>query len=119
MQRTHYTPRGIRRAASAAAGLNPREWRQLEQLVDSSAWLSARATVPVGAINATDNAVDGVHRLAELGLAEGEGDNLDDRWRATDAGYELVMATRGSDAAVHRALPLVARWRLRAAGGDR
>jgi len=32
--RTHYTPRGIRRAAAGAAGLNPREWRQLEQLVD-------------------------------------------------------------------------------------
>ncbi|MEJ7894203.1 MAG: hypothetical protein WKF94_16360 [Solirubrobacteraceae bacterium] len=92
---THYTPRGIRRAAAAAAGLNPREWRQLEQLVDSSAWLPARATVPVGARNATAAAVDGVQRLAELGLADGDGANLDDRWRATDAGYELVMATRG------------------------
>ena len=82
---------------------------QLEQLLDSSAWLSARATVPVGAINATANApvgainatanaVKGVQRLAELGLAEGDGDTLDDRWRATDAGYELVMATRGHDA---------------------
>lgn len=108
MQRTHYTPRGIRRAAAAGAGLNPREWRQLEQLVDSCAWLSARATVPVGAINATANAVDGVHRLAELGLAEGQGDNLDDRWRATDAGYELVMATRGRDATLHTALTTAA-----------
>jgi hypothetical protein len=96
--RTHYTPRGIRRAAATAAGLNAREWRQLEQLVDSSAWLSARATVPVGAINATNHAVDGVQRLTELGLAEGDGDNLDDRWRATDTGYELVIATRGRDA---------------------
>jgi hypothetical protein len=108
MQHTHYTPRGIRRPAAAAAGLNPREWRQLvEQLVDSSAWLSASATVPVGAINATANAVDGVHRLAQLaqlGLAEGEGDNLDDRWRATDAGYDVVMSTRGRDATLHRAL---------------
>ena len=95
---THYTPRGIRRAAAAHAGLNPREWRQLEQLVDSSAWLSARATVPVGAINATAAAVDGVQRLAELGLAEGAGNRLEDRWRATAAGYELVMATRGRDA---------------------
>lgn len=95
MQRTHYTPRGIRRAAAANAGLNPREWRQLEQLVDSSAWLSPSATVPVGAINAANHAVDGVQRLAELGLAEGSGE---DRWRATDAGYELVMATRGRDA---------------------
>jgi hypothetical protein len=75
---------------------SPRQWRQLEQLLDSSAWLSARATVPVSAINATANAVKGVQRLAELGLAEG--DTLDDRWRATDAGYELVMATRGRDA---------------------
>ena len=96
---THYTPRGIRRAAAAAAGLNPREWRQLEQLVDAGcAWLPASATVPVGAINATANAVDGVQRLAELGLADGAGRNLDDRWRATDAGYDLVMATRGRDA---------------------
>ena len=95
MQRTHFTPRGIRRAAAAEASLNPREWRQLEQLVDGSAWLTAHATVPVGAINATNHAVDGVHRLAELGLAEGSGE---DRWRATDAGYELVMATRGRDA---------------------
>ena len=92
---THYTPRGIRRAAAAAAGLNPREWRQLEQLVDSSAWLSARATVPAGTRNATAAAVDGVQRLAELGLADGAGDTLADTWRATDAGYELVMATRG------------------------
>ena len=113
MQRTHSTPRGIRRAAAAAAGLNPREWRQLEQLVDSCAWLSARATVPVGAINATANAVDGVHRLAELGLAEGQGDNLDDRWRATDAGYELVMATRGRDATLHTALTTAASVRGR------
>ena len=119
MQRTHYTPRGIRRAAAAAAGLNPREWRQLEQLVDSSAWLSARATVPVGAINATNNAVDGVHRLAELGLADGAGDTLDDTWRATAAGYELVMATRGRDAAVHRALSTVAHWRQRTAAAER
>jgi hypothetical protein len=104
MQATHYTPRGIRRAVAAAAGLNPREWRQLEQLVDSCAWLSARATVPVGAINATANALDGVHRLAELGLAEGQGDNLDDRWRATDTGYDVVMSTRGRDATLHRAL---------------
>jgi hypothetical protein len=103
MQATHYTPRGIRRAVAAAAGLS-REWRQLEQLVDSCAWLSARATVPVGAINATANALDGVHRLAELGLAEGQGDNLDDRWRATDTGYDVVMSTRGRDATLHRAL---------------
>ena len=119
MQHTHYTPRGIRRAAAAAAGLTPREWRQLEQLVDSCAWLTAGATVPVGAINATANAVDGVHRLAELGLADGEGDTLTDTWRATDAGYELVMATRGRDAAVHRALSTVVHWRQRTAAGQR
>jgi len=96
---THYTPRGIRRAAASAAGLNPREWRQLEQLVDAGcAWLPASATVPVGAINAALGAVDGVQRLAELGLADGAGSNLDDRWRATAAGYDLVMATRGRDA---------------------
>ena len=110
---THYTPRGIRRAAAAAAGLNPREWRQLERLVDSCAWLSARATVPVGAIEATTNAVDGVQRLAELGLADGDGDTLDDRWLATDAGYELVMATRGRDATMHRALRAAVRDRDR------
>ena len=109
MHRTHFTPRGIRHAAAAAAGLNPREWRQLEQLVDSCAWLSARATVPVGAISATANAVDGAQRLAELGLAEGAGDSLDDRWRATDAGYELVMSTRGRDAALHRAIAVACR----------
>ncbi len=108
MQRTDYTPRGIRRA-----GLNPREWRQLEQLVDSSAWLSASATVPVGAINTAASGVDGVHRLAELGLAEGEGDNPDDRWRATDAGYDVVMSTRGRDAALHRALTTAAHVRGR------
>jgi len=96
---THYTPRGIRRAAAAAAGLNPRQWRQLEQLVDAGcAWLPASATVPVGAINAALSAVDGVQRLAELGLADGTGNNPEDRWQATDAGYELVMATRGRDA---------------------
>jgi hypothetical protein len=95
MHRTHFTPRGIRRAAAAAAGLTALEWRQLEQLVDASAWISARATVPVGAINATARAVDGVQHLATLGLAEGTGASLDDRWRATDAGYELVIATRG------------------------
>jgi hypothetical protein len=95
MHRTHFTPRGIRRAAAAAAGLTALEWRQLEQLVDASAWISARATVPVGAINPTARAVDGVQQLAKLGLAEGAGDSLDDRWRATDAGYELVIATRG------------------------
>lgn len=117
--RTHYTPRGIRRAAAAAAGLNPREWRQLEALVDSCAWLTAGATVPIGAINATNNAVDGVHRLAELGLADGEGDTLADTWRATDDGYELVMATRGRDAALHRALSTVAHWRQRTAAGER
>jgi len=98
MHATHHTPRGIRRAAAANAGLNPREWRQLEHLVDSCAWLSAGATVPVGAINATNHAVDGVQRLAELGLAVGNGDRLEDRWHATDAGYVLVMATRGRDA---------------------
>ena len=119
MQATHYTPRGIRRAAAAAAGLNARQWRQLEQLVDSCAWLSASATVPVGAINATANAVDGLHRLAELGLADGAGDTLADTWRATDAGYELVMATRGRDAAVHRAVSTVTRWRQRTAEGKR
>lgn len=59
MHRTHFTPRGVRRAAAVAAGLTALEWRQLEQLVDSCAWLSARATVPAGAINAT-RAVDGV-----------------------------------------------------------
>jgi len=92
---THYTPRGIRRAAAAAAGLNPREWRQLEQLVDSSAWLPARATVPVGARNATAAAVDGVQRLAELGLADGDGANLDDRWRATAGGHDELVAGVG------------------------
>lgn len=102
---THYTPRGIRRAAATNAGVNPREWRQLEQLVDAgSAWLHPHATVPVGAINATAAATDGVQRLAELGLAEG---SSEDRWRATDAGYELVMATRGRDA--HRTSCCVAR----------
>ena len=95
MERTHFTPRGIRRAAAANAGLTPCEWRQLEQLVDGSAWLTAGATVPVGAINAAHHAVDGVQRLTELGLAEGSGE---DRWRATGAGYALVMATRGRDA---------------------
>ena len=45
MQRTHFTQRSTRRAAAANAGLNPREWRQLEQLADGSAWLSAHATV--------------------------------------------------------------------------
>jgi hypothetical protein len=118
MHATHYTPRGIRRAAAAAAGLNPREWRQLEQLVDSCAWLTARATVPIGAINATNNAVDGVHRLAELGLADGHGDTLADTWRATNDGYELVMATRGRDAALHRALSTVAHWRERTTTGE-
>jgi hypothetical protein len=61
----HRVPRDVdgrgldtRRAASAARprpppSKNPREWRQLEQLVDSCAWLSASVTVPVGAINAT------------------------------------------------------------------
>jgi hypothetical protein len=63
----------------------PCEGYQLEQLVDASAWLPARATVPPGAINATRSAVDGMHRLAELGLAEGAGDRLQDRWRATHA----------------------------------
>jgi hypothetical protein len=101
VDRTHFTPRGIRRAAATAAGLSPREWRQLEQLVDSSASLRARATMPVGAINATAHAVDGIHRLIELGLATGAGDSLDDRWPATDAGYELVIATRGRDARRH------------------
>jgi hypothetical protein len=95
MHRTHFTPCGIRRAAAAAAGLTALEWSQLEQLVDSGAWLSARATVPVAAINATARAVDGVQQLATLGLAEGAGDSLDDCWRATEAGYELVIATRG------------------------
>jgi hypothetical protein len=108
MHRTHFTARGIRRAAAAAAGLTALEWRQLEQLVDSGAWLSARATVPAGAINTTARAVDGVQhlatlgltvegvqQLAALGLAEGAGASLHDRWRATDAGYELVIATRG------------------------
>ena len=98
MHATHHTPRGIRRAAAANARLNPREWRQLEHLVDSCAWLSARASVPAGALNATNAAVDGVQRLTQLGLAEGTGDSLDDRWKATDAGYELVIATRGRDA---------------------
>ena len=103
--RTHYTPRGIRRAAAGAAGLNPREWRQLEQLVDAgAAWLPARATVPVGAINAALGAVDGVQRLADLGLADGTGDSPHNRWQATDAGYELVMSTRGRDATLQRAL---------------
>jgi hypothetical protein len=94
MHRTHFTPRGIRRGRRGS-GLTALEWRQLEQLVDSGAWLSARATVPAGAINATARAVDGVHQLATLGLAEGAGYSLDDRWRATEAGYELVMSTRG------------------------
>jgi hypothetical protein len=102
---THYTPRGIRRAAAAAAGLNPRQWRQLEQLVDAGcAWLPASATVPIGAINATHGAVDGMQRLAELGLADGTGNSPEDRWQATDAGYELVMSTRGRDATLQRAL---------------
>ena len=111
MHRKHFTPRGIRRAAAVAAGLTALEWRQLEQLVDSGAWLSARATVPAGAINATARAVDGVHQLAEPGLTEGAGDSLDDRWRATDAGYQLVVATRGRDASLHRALSRVVRVR--------
>jgi hypothetical protein len=70
MHRTHFTPRGIRRAAAAAAGLTALEWRQLEQLVDSGAWLSARATVPIGAINATARAVDGVQHLGVWLTAE-------------------------------------------------
>jgi hypothetical protein len=61
--------------------------RQLEQFVDSGAWLSARATVPVGAINTTARAVDGVQQLATLGLAEGAGDSL------TTAGAPPTPAT--------------------------
>lgn len=110
---THYTPRGIRRAAAAAAGLNPREWRQLEQLVDAGcAWLPAHATVPIGALNAALHAVDGMQRLAELGLADGTGDSPADRWQASDAGYELVMSTRGRDATVQCALTHAGRGRL-------
>lgn len=96
---THYTPRGIRRAAAHRAGLTRREWRQLEQLVDAGvAWLTAPATLPVGAIAAAAGAVDGLDRLAELGYVDAGGDEDQPRWRATDAGYELVMATRGRGA---------------------
>jgi len=37
-------------------------------------------------------------------LADGTGDSPQDRWQATDAGYELVMSTRGRDATLQRAL---------------
>jgi hypothetical protein len=94
MTRTHFTPRGPRRMAAAAARVTPLQWRQLEQLVDGCAWLSAQATVPAGAIAAAALAVEGLRRLAELGLAEGIGSSRGERWRATQAGYERVMATR-------------------------
>ena len=94
MTRTHFTPRGPRRAAAAAVGVTPLQWRQLEALVDAGAWLSVRATVPAGAIAAAVVAAEGLARLAELGLAEGTSEDVDGRWRAKRAGYERVMATR-------------------------
>jgi hypothetical protein len=94
MTRTHFTSRGPRRAAAAAAGVTPLQWRQLEALVDSGAWLSAHATVPAAAIAAAALAVEGLVRLGELGLAEHAGASRDGRWRATHTGYERVMATR-------------------------
>jgi hypothetical protein len=94
MTRTHFTSRGPRRAAAAAAGVTPLQWRQLEALVDSGAWLPALATVPGGAIAAVALAAEGLVRLAELDLAEGTGSGHDRRWRATQAGYERVMAIR-------------------------
>jgi hypothetical protein len=94
MRRTHFTPRGPRGQAAAAAGVTPLQWRQLEQLVDCGAWLSAHATVPAGAIAAAALPDQGLTRLVELGLAEATGERTEQRWRATRAGYQRVMTIR-------------------------
>ena len=53
-----------------------------------------------------------MQRLGELGFADGTGNSPEDRWQATDAGYELVMSTRGRDATVQRTLTHAVRGRL-------
>ena len=97
MAPTHHTPRGIRRAAAALAGVTPLQWHQLERLTDSGAWLAGHATVPAASTSAAAAAVAGLQRLVELGLADGAGSASTDRWRVTNAGHELVMQTRGPE----------------------
>jgi len=94
MSRTHYTPRGSRRAAAVAAALSPLQWHQLERLTDSGAWTRGTATVPATSRNAAALIVPGLQLLVARGLAEGDGHQARDRWRIADAGHQLVMATR-------------------------
>jgi hypothetical protein len=72
-------------------------WHQLERLTDSGAWLAGHATVPAASTPAATAADAGLQRLVELGLADGAGSTLTDRWHVTNAEHELVMQTRGPE----------------------
>jgi hypothetical protein len=101
--RTHWHPKGPRRAAADQAGLRPMEWRQLEQLVEGApGWVTAKATAPVGAELTGQEASVGLRNLRSRGLAEYsqdvvppvDHDPVVGLWRASQEGFDLVMAVR-------------------------
>ncbi len=89
--------KSMRRAAAERTGLDPIQWRQLEQLVDAGgAWLSTSATIPAGSPASPRDAGERLCVVRDRGLVEciALAGVEKARWRATEAGHRLIMQTR-------------------------
>lgn len=89
--------RSARRAVAERAGLSPLHWGQLKRLAEvGGAWLPTTATLAPGSCASYAESMAALLILSAYGLVESDPSPAcaRTRWRATEAGHELVASTR-------------------------